>query len=361
MSGQAVERDIIARPPVRPASLSRRQLGLTGAALLVGIGAAWYGQHWWTVGRFIETTDDAYVGGDVTVIAPKVAGFIADVAVTDNQAVRAGDLLMKLDDRDYRAALAKATAAVAVQRATLANLDATRKLQEAVIAEAQAELTATAAEISRSKYDVDRYRDLAQSQAASVQRFQQADADHRKALAADAKARAALQAVQERLNVIDTQKQQAAAALAGALADQDTAQLNLSYTELRAPIEGIIGNRSARAGAYATVGAQLISLVPARGLWVDANFKESQLASMRPGMPVTIAADVLPGEALHGHVASLAPATGAVFSVLPPENATGNFTKIVQRVPVRVALDGDAATLGRLRPGLSVTASVDER
>jgi membrane fusion protein (multidrug efflux system) len=361
MSGQAVERDIIARPPVRAASLSRRQLGLAGAALLVGIGAAWYGQHWWTVGRFIETTDDAYVGGDVTVIAPKVAGFVADVAVIDNQAVHAGDLLVRLDDRDYRAALAKTIAAVAAQRATLANLDATRKLQEAVIAEAQAELTATAAEISRSKFDVDRYRDLAQSQAASVQRFQQADADHRKALAADAKARAALQAAQERLNVIDTQKQQAAAALAGALADQDTAQLNLSYTELRAPIDGVIGNRSARAGAYATVGAQLISLVPAHGLWVDANFKESQLASMRPGMPVTIAADVLPGEAFHGHVASLAPATGAVFSVLPPENATGNFTKIVQRVPVRVALDSDAATLGRLRPGLSVTASVDER
>jgi membrane fusion protein (multidrug efflux system) len=361
MSGQAVERDIIARPPARPASLSRRQLGLGGAMLLLAIGAAWYGQHWWTVERFIETTDDAYVGGDVTVIAPKVAGFIASVAVTDNQAVQAGDLLLKLDDRDYRAALAKAIAAVAAQRATLANLDATTKLQEAVITEAQAELTATAAEIGRSKYDVDRYRDLAQSHAASVQRFQQADADYRKALAADAKARAALQAAQDRLNVIDTQKQQAAAALAGALADQDTAQLNLSYTELRAPIDGVIGNRSARTGAYATVGAQLISLVPAHDLWVDANFKESQLAGMRPGMPVTIGADVLPGEAFHGHIASLAPATGAVFSVLPPENATGNFTKIVQRVPVRVALDGDAAKLGRLRPGLSVTASVDER
>ena len=194
-----------------------------------------------------------------------------------------------------------------------------------------------------------------------MQRFQQAYADHQKALAADARARAALEASQRELDVIDTQKQQTAAALAGAIADRDTAQLNLSYTELRAPIDGTVGNRSARAGAYATVGAQLISLVPSRGLWVDANFKESQLARMRPGMPVTVAADVLPGEAFKGHVASLAPATGAVFSVLPPENATGNFTKIVQRVPVRVALDGDGATLGRLRPGLSVTASVDER
>jgi membrane fusion protein (multidrug efflux system) len=361
MSGQAVERGIIAQPPVRHASLSRKQLSLAGAALLAGIGAAGYGHHWWTVGRFIESTDDAYVGGDVTTIAPQVAGFIAQVTVTDNQAVHAGDLLVRLDDRDYRAALAKAVAAVAGQQATLANLEANRRLQEAVIAEAQAELTATAAEITRTQYDVDRYRSLAKDQFSSVQRYQQADADYQKALAADARARAALQAAQRQLDVIATQKQQTAAALAGAIADRDTAQLNLGYTELRAPIDGTIGNRSARVGAYATVGAQLISLVPAHGLWVDANFKENQLARMRAGMPVTVEADVLPGESFTGHVASLAPATGAVFSVLPPENATGNFTKIVQRVPVRVTLDDGAATLGKLRPGLSVTASVDER
>ena len=297
----------------------------------------------------------------MTVIAPKVAGFIADVAVTDNQAVHAGDLLVRLDDRDYRAALAKAVAAVTGQQATLANLDANRRLQEAVIAQAQAELTATAAEIARTRDDVDRYRRLAQDQFGTQQRFQQADADYQKALAADTRARAALEAAQRQLDVIDTQKQQTMAALAGAVADRDTAQLNLGYTELRAPIDGTVGNRSARNGAYATVGAQLISLVPAHGLWVDANFKESQLARMRAGMPVTIEADVLPGEVLHGRVASLAPATGAVFSVLPPENATGNFTKIVQRVPVRVRLDDDAELLAMLRPGLSVTANVDER
>jgi membrane fusion protein, multidrug efflux system len=145
MSAQVAEREIIARPPARHASISRKQLGLAGGALLLGMGAAWYGNHWWTVGRFIETTDDAYVGGDVTVIAPKVSGFIADVAITDNQSVHAGDLLVKLDDRDYRAALAKAVAAVAGQQATLANLEAVRRLQEAMIAQANAELTATAA------------------------------------------------------------------------------------------------------------------------------------------------------------------------------------------------------------------------
>jgi membrane fusion protein, multidrug efflux system len=364
MSAGVLERvtpDVIAPPSLRRPLVSWKHLGMAGAVLVVGIGAAWFGHDCWTVGRFIESTDDAYVGGDVTVIAPQVAGFISNVAVTDNQTVRAGDLLVKLDDRDYRAALAKAVAAVAGQQATLANLDANRRLQEAVIGEAEAELTATAAEIVRSKSDVDRYRSLAQSQAASVQRWQQADADYQKALAGDAHAHAALTAAQRQLDVIDTQKQQVMAALAGASADRDTAQLNLGYTELRAPIDGIVGNRSARNGAYASVGAQLISLVPAHGLWVDANFKEGQLAHMRPGMPVRIDADVLPGEVFHGHVASLAPATGAVFSVLPAENATGNFTKIVQRVPVRVLLDGDAATLGVLRPGLSVTARVDER
>lgn len=161
--------------------------------------------------------------------------------------------------------------------------------------------------------------------------------------------------------MIDTQKQQAQAALAQAVADRDLARLNLGYSELRAPIDGTIGNRSARTGAYATIGAQLLSIVPARGLWVDANFKESQLAHIQPGLPASIAADVLPGQLFRGHIASLAPATGAQFSVLPPENATGNFTKIVQRVPVRILLDGDASALGRLRPGLSVTAAVDER
>ena len=330
-------------------------------ALLIGIGGAWYAHEWWTAWRFIESTDDAYVGGEVTAIAPKIAGFIGEVAVTDNQAVHAGDLLVKIDDRDYRAGLAKARAGVAAQQATLANLDAARALQQTMIAQADADVTAADAEVTRSQFDVVRYQHLASDQYASMQRFQQADADSKKAIAAAAKARAALAAAQRKLDVIDTQKQQTEAALAQAIAERDLAQLNLGYTELRAPIDGVVGNRSARAGAYAMVGAQLISLVPAHGLWVDANFKESQLAHIRPGLPATVEADVLPGRVFLGHVGSLAPATGAQFSVLPPENATGNFTKIVQRVPVRILLDDGASTLGALRPGLSVTAAVDER
>jgi membrane fusion protein, multidrug efflux system len=361
MSDAAVARATLPFPAKSLPRAFRKRMALACLGLVMVVGVAWYGHQWWTVGRFIESTDDAYVGGEVTVIAPKVAGLIAQVAVTDNQAVHAGDLLVKLDDRDYRAAFEKAIAAVAGQHASLANLDATRRLQEAMIEQAAAEIAATDAELARSQYDVRRYRQLASDQFASAQRFQQADADHKKATAAVDKARAALAAAQHRLEVIDTQKQQAQAALAQAIADRDLAALNLGYTELRAPIDGTIGNRSARVGAYATIGAQMMSVVPARGLWVDANFKESQLARMQPGLPASVEADVLPGQVFRGHVASLAPATGAQFSVLPPENATGNFTKIVQRVPVRILLAGDASALGHLRPGLSVTASVDER
>jgi membrane fusion protein (multidrug efflux system) len=361
MSHTLLERAAVPIPATRDLRRQARRLAPAGLALLITVGAAAYGHHWWTVGRFIESTDDAYVGGEVTVIAPKVSGLIAQMLVTDNQTVRAGELLVKIDDRDYRAALDKATGAVEAQRATLANLDATGRLQEAMIAQAEAEVAAAEAEVARSGFDAIRYRHLAADQFASTQRLQQADADSKKALAGARKANAAVAAAQRRLDVIDTQKQQTQAALTQAVADQELARLNLGYTELRAPIDGVIGNRSARVGAYATLGAQLLSLVPAHGLWIDANFKESQLGHMRAGMPVTIAADVLPGEEIHGHVISLAPATGAQFSILPPENATGNFTKIVQRVPVRIALDDDADALGRLRPGLSVTASVDER
>jgi membrane fusion protein, multidrug efflux system len=338
-----------------------RRVALAGLVAAIGISAAWYGEHWWTVERFIESTDDAYVGGDVTVIAPKVAGLIAEVDVTDNQAVRAGDVLVRLDDRDYRAALAKADAAVAAQHATLANLDATRRLQQALVAEASAGIAAADAQVAFARDDQVRYRALSGTEVASIQTFQKADAAYKEALAAGDKARADLEAAERRIDVIETEKEETQAALAEAVAERDLAKLNLGYTELRAPIDGTIGNRGARVGAYATVGAQLLSIVPARGLWVDANFKESQLARIRPGEPASIEADVLPGEIFHGHVASLAPATGAEFSVLPPENATGNFTKIVQRVPVRILLDGSASDLGLLRPGLSVTAEVDDR
>ena len=341
--------------------LTIKRSAIIALSFAAAFAVALYAQHWMTVGRFLESTDDAYVGGDVTVISPKISGFIAAVAVADNQIVHAGDVLLRIDDRDYRAALAKADALVAAQQASLANFEATRRLQESVIAQAKAGIAAADAETTRAREDQIRYRSLSARTAVSVQSSQKADADYEQAVANGRKAQATLAAALQQLNVIGTQKQQAQAAIEQAIADRDIARLNLSYTVLRSPIDGTVGNRRARDGAYATAGAQLLSIVPATGLWVDANFKENQLAQLQPGLPAIIEADVLPGEVFHGHVLSLAPATGAQFSVLPAENATGNFTKIVQRVPVRIQLDGDGGALGRLRPGLSVKAEVDER
>src|ERR1700712_1607247 len=355
-----VEPDLAVPVNTRKPRLFKRLL-LTVLAIAALVLGGIYCAHWWTAARFIEETDDAYIGGDVTVIGPKVAGYIEEVLVTDNQKVKAGDVLIRLDARDYRANLAKAEGAVAAEQALLANLDATEQLQQAVIGQARAGIDAAGAETSRSRDDNARYKRLVTTNAVSVESAQRADATFKTAQALTARAQAELLAAQRQLAVIDTQKQQARAALMQAKAERDLAQLNLGYTELRAPVDGVVGNRRARVGAYAQAGSQQLSVVPASGLWVDANFKEDQLARMKPGQRVSIRADVLPGQEFHGRLDSLAPATGSQFSVLPPENATGNFTKIVQRVPVRILLDPADGVLGHLRPGLSVTAEVDTR
>jgi membrane fusion protein (multidrug efflux system) len=340
---------------------NRKRLITRVVIAVVAIGAAFFGYGWWHNGRFVEETDDAYIGGNVTVVAPKVAGYITRLEVSDNQQVHAGDVIARLDDRDYRAALAKAEGVVAAAQASLANLDATRQLQDAVIGQARAGVSASSAETSRARDDQTRYQNLSAKAAVSLQSSQKADAEYKQALAGDQKAQAQLVAAQRELDVIGTRKQQAQAALEQAIAERDLARLNLEYTVLRAPIDGVVGNRRAREGAYATVGSQLLAIVPSQGLWVDANFKEGQLARFKPGLRATVVADVMPGHVFHGTVASLAPATGAQFSVLPPENATGNFTKIVQRVPVRIVLDEADGRLSVLRPGLSVNAEIDVR
>jgi len=342
----------------KPKSRQALKLAVATAAIL-GIGA--YAGHWWLDGRFLEKTDDAYVGGDVTVISPRVAGYIAELKVSDNQRVHVGDLLARIDDRDYRAALAKAEGAVHAEEAALGNVDAQASLQDALIRQSQAEIDAAAAEEVRTRDDQRRYATLVRTNAVSVEAAQRADASFKSARANSDKARASLLAARRQLDVIHSQRQQAQAALEQAVAARDLARLDLGYTELRAPVDGYIGNRRARVGSYVAAGTQLLAVVPAQGLWVDANFKEDQLARMQPGQAVTIEADILPGKVFHGHLDSLAPATGAQFSILPPENATGNFTKIVQRVPVRVHLDDADGRLGDLRPGLSVLVEVDTR
>ncbi len=350
-----------AAPDIAPSAPPRRAPVRIVLFVALAVAAVVWGAHWWTAGRFVEDTDDAYVGGDVTVISSKVAGYVQRVVVGDNQAVRRGDLLVKIDDRDYRAAVARAEASVAAARALLVNLDATGKLQRSAIAQADAGVAAAQAESTRARLDDARYSELAGRSAVSVESAQRAQAAAQTAQAGTDRAAAARQGAQRQLEVIGTQRQQAEAALAQAQAELDVARLNLSYTELRAPVDGVIGNRRAREGAYATAASQLLVVVPSHGLWIDANFKEDQLGRLRIGQAVDIRADIEPGRAFKGHVVSLAPATGAQFSVLPPENATGNFTKIVQRVPVRIALDGHDGELDLLRPGLSVKASINTK
>ena len=223
---------------------SIKRIAIIALSFAAAFAVALYAQHWMTVGRFLESTDDAYVGGDVTVISPKISGFIAAVAVADNQIVHAGDVLLRIDDRDYRAALAKADALVAAQQASLANFEATRRLQESVIAQAKAGIAAADAETTRAREDQIRYRSLSARTAVSVQSSQKADADYEQAVANGRKAQATLAAALQQLNVIGTQKQQAQAAIEQAIADRDIARLNLSYTVLRSPIDGTVDRRT---------------------------------------------------------------------------------------------------------------------
>ena len=349
-----------AQKPTR-ARLTFKQLVLLCLACVFGLGAAGYGYYWWTVDRFFQSTDDAYVGGDVTPISPHIAGFIAEVAIKDNELVHAGQLLVRLDDRDTRAAADHAQAVCEQREATLASLRAKYELQQSTIRQASADLDAKTAQAEFAKVDADRYRTLALSNYGSRQDAERTSALDQQARAAVTSAQAALAAAKQQLSVLNADIAQASAAVAQARADLETARLNLGYAEIRSPIDGYVGNRAARVGAYVSQGTYLLTIVPSHGLWVDANFKEDQLGRMQLSQPATVVADTLPGHLFQGHLLSLAPATGAVFSVIPPENATGNFTKIVQRVAVRIALDDADPNLARIRPGLSTIATIDTR
>jgi membrane fusion protein (multidrug efflux system) len=338
----------------------KRLLALAAAGLL-SIAGAWYGHDWWVTGRFMETTDDAYAGGDVTAIAPHVAGFVGQILVADNQHVAAGDLLIRLDDRDFRAAVDRARAIVAQREAALAGLQSRVSMQQSLIRQVGADVSLRTAQATFAHQDSVRYGQLAATNLGTRQNAERAAAADQAAQSAVVAALAALDAAQQQLSVLTSQIAEAKAAVAQAEAELRTAQLALGYTEIRSPIDGFVGNRAAEPGAYVTSGNYLLTIVPARQLWIDANFKEDQLRHIRLGQRVTVVADAMPDHVFQGRVLSLAPGTGAIFSVIPPENATGNFTKIVQRVPVRIALDPSDPLLTALRPGLSATVSVDTR
>ena len=309
----------------------------------------------------MESTDDAYIQADVVAVSARVSGQVAEVRAGDNQVVHRGDVLLRLDDRDLQVAVSQAAADVASAEADVAALRAQLQAQASAIQAADADVAQADSARVFARSETARYSDLVRSGTGSVQRAQQADADAKGRDAAASRARATAQSARQQTQVLAAQFGRAQAAVLRARATQDQAKLNLSYGTITAPADGAVGDRTVRAGQYVQPGTRLLDVVPmAENLYVTANYKETQLAKFCAGQEVAVDLDMLGGQPFRGVLDSLSPGSGSTFALLPPENATGNFTKIVQRVPVRIRLAPDSR-LARLRPGLSVTAAVDTR
>src|SRR6201994_3295839 len=336
-----------------------RRILLAGAAVAALAGASWYGFDYWTVGRFLVSTDDAYVRADNTTIAPKVSGYLREVLVGDNEHVKAGQVLARIDERDFRVALDQARADVAAAKATITSKQAQLEVQQSVIAAAKATIEVDIANKTFAGQENKRYTDLAATGYGSQQNAQAAQSKNAGAEAAILRDQANLVSALKQVDLLKAEIAQAEAATARASALQAQAELNLGYTTVVSPIDGIVGNRTLRVGQYVQAGTQLMSLVPATGAYVIANYKETQLTHVREGQPVDVSVDMFPGQVVHGHVDSLAPASGQEFALLPPDNATGNFTKIVQRIPVKIVLEGGAPI--ELRPGMSVVPHISTK
>ena len=331
---------------------------MTGAALAVLVGTTWYGWDYWTVGQYLVSTDDAYVQADNTTVAPKVSGYLTEVLVGDNERVKAGQVLARIDDRDFRVALDQAKSDVVAANAAIASKRAQLEVQQAVIDAAKATIDVDNATEMFAAQENKRYTNLAATGFGSVQNAQQAQSRNAGAHATVQRDTANLASALKQVDLLKAEIAQATAARARAAAVQNQAELNLSYTTIIAPIDGVVGNRTLRVGQFVQAGTQLMSVVPLASAYVVANFKETQLTGVREGQPVDIVVDMFPGQIVHGHVDSIAPASGQEFALLPPDNATGNFTKVVQRIPVKIALERDNNSLIELRPGMSVIPTI---
>ena len=337
---------------------NNRKTLLIGSVLAVAVLAGLFGP--WLLGHDHEQrTNDAYVTADYTVVAPKVAGFIKEVLVQDNQQVKAGQLLALIDARDYQAALDAAQAQLLVAKAQSEDARATLERQGSVIDQAQAAVSAAQAEAAFASHEVARYSRLAEQGAGTVQNAQQARSRVDQAKARLANTQAALLAARKQVAILDAQVASAEGQFKRAEAGVERANLDLSYTRIVAPVDGMVGERALRVGAYVNPGARLLSVVPLDQAYVVGNFQETQLTHVQPGQPVSISVDTFSGETLHGHVESIAPATGVTFAAVKPDNATGNFTKVVQRIPVKIVFDADQPLRDRLRVGMSVEAVID--
>lgn len=343
------------------AAKKRRSPVLPIVVLAILAGGAWYGYEWWTNGRFMVSTDDAYIEGDIATISPKVTGYVAKVNVVANQEVKAGDVLATLDNGDYQNALDQAQAQIATEKLSLQRIDAQIEGADASLAQAQAQKVALEAAVRGAEITQKRQSEL---QAKSVGTA--ADLDNANIALDQAKANLAagdanIAAAQANITILQAQRKEAEGSVRSLEISRDKAARDLSFTVLKAPYDGIVGNRSVQEGDLVSPGQRLMALVPVRQLYIDANFKETQIQHLVPGSKVNVHVDAYDDHPIVGTVESISPASGSVFSLLPPENATGNFTKVIQRVPVRIALPQDALDSGRLRAGLSVVVDVDTR
>jgi membrane fusion protein (multidrug efflux system) len=339
--------------------LVRRVLLIVGLVALVLI-AVWL-FNYWTVGRFTESTEDAYVQADAVVVSPKIGGYVDQVFVADNQAVKAGDPLFLIDARDYNSQVAQAQAQIDAAQASADALRAQIAEQQAAVVGASAQLTAARSDLELARTIEARYRALSATGAESKETYGEKRRQLDNAIAQVALRQSQVTSAQRRIGTLRAQIGQSAAEGEGARAQRDAAGVDLSSTTVRASIAGRIGNKTVQLGQFVQPGTRAMSIVPTDKLYIEANFKETQVGTMRVGQPVTIEVDALSGTEIHGRVESFSPGTGAQFSLLPPENATGNFTKIVQRIPVRISVDAGPATKALLIPGMSVSVTVDTR
>lgn len=340
VKSEAPQHDVVTATPAPPKRSVKRFILPVIIVAAVGAGA-WYGHEWWTTGRFMVSTDDAYIQGDITAIAPKITGYIDTINVVANQRVKAGDPLITLDNGDYTIAEEQAEAQIATQRLTLLRIEAQTEAAKASVKQVEASKVAAQAVLTNAEAAATRAGQLHATRFASQSQLDDATAalDQAKAnlVAADAQIAAAVANV----GVLEAQYKEAEGSIASLQLSKDKAARDLSFTVIRAPLDGVVGNLSAKKGDLVTPGQRLAALVPVNSLYIDANYKETQLRDIVPGEKVRVRVDALSGDTFEGTVASIAPASGAVFSLLPAENATGNFTKVVQRVPVRIALPAD--------------------
>ena len=337
----------------------KKPLLYAGVAAAVLAVVAWNGSHLILGNGVDQSTNDAYVTADFTTVAPKVAGRIDRVLAEDNEAVKAGQELAHIEDDDYRAAIDIAKGRLAAAQGDVWNLQAEITRQASVIAQAQAALAADQARLVFARQNMARYRTLSVGGAGTVEQKQSAETHEKESEASIARDKAAVEATTRQVDVLKAQLARAQGALLQAQGETRQAELNLSYCTIPAPVDGIVGERGVRVGAYVHPGTGILAIVPTQAAYVLANFQETQLTHVQTGQSATVWVDTFPGQPLKAHVDSLAPATGVAFAPIQPDNATGNFTKVVQRIPVKLTFDPGQPLASKVRVGMSVEASID--